>query len=164
MSNRLWNPIVETYHHKFSFNEDILNANIEMLNKGSRKSHANFRVRVYWGSELVFQECNLWNPFLVWYTMDSASIKRGSLRHQILHRKDQTLHYVCERDALFVCYPEELIPKKNQGSRSTHLTHWLEEGSQNTDVAVYAIGIWIWIWTLMGESWKNVAPPLGFRV
>ena len=56
---------METYHHKFSFNEDILNANIVMLNKGSRKSHAEFRVRVYWGSELVFQECNLWNPFLV---------------------------------------------------------------------------------------------------
>lgn len=37
--------MVETYHHKYSFNEDILNAIIEMLNKGSRKSHAEFRVQ-----------------------------------------------------------------------------------------------------------------------
>ena len=49
--------------------------------------------------------------------MDSALIKWGGfslkpLRHQILHRKDQTLHYVCERGAGFVCYPEAEIAKK----------------------------------------------------
>lgn len=66
---------METYHYIFSFNEDILNAIIEMLSNGFRKSHAEFRVQGLLGSELLFQECNLWNPFLLWCTMDPALIK-----------------------------------------------------------------------------------------
>lgn len=96
--------------------------------------------RVYWGSELVFQECNLWNPFLVWYTMDSALIKRGDFCiKSFTERINRYIMYVKGMRFLFV-----ILKRKSRRK-----------------IGVHALRIWLMDWKKVHKTQMSLCMRLG---
>ena len=125
--------------------------------------------RVYWGSELVFQECNLWNPFLTWVHDGFGVNKSGEVLALDLYgikffteKIKRYIMYVKGRRVLFV-----ILNRKSR--RKSVLTLYAFDSLTGRKVHKTQMSLCMWLGcgfdrTLIEESWKNVAPPLGFRV